>query len=571
MRGRGTKRAVAAPKFAGRRSKEERDKLEAELHAKKLEEAKAAHAAAKAAGRGRGRSDRGRGRGKARGGFMGERRMVDTVASGPLSAGTVAFDPTVGRRSAYGAGGGGGGGGGGGFGGFGGAGGGGSRIKREGGSSSLFIKQEDGGYISSDADEGEEGPKKDVDEINLISDEEDEGAAATSYQSFAPIRIGRVEHKERALAQPPENAKDAEDEEAGPNERRTSITKRTPSPTATRKGKQKAKEVEVVRTERKWKGAWGTSSDSEGEINIKEEPNDDATMDVPEAEQAVQDAEMEDAAQKAAEAAAMEQISSPESKRKTRARIKKSEQVPEHQTQEERKEYERHLMDLDILRAELGEIAIAPPAAPATPAQPATEGENDGDKSDGEKADGEKTDGDTTMQDAPQETPQDAAAALDKRADRVYLFQFPPVLPDLSADKVKKEPQSPELARRDKSGGPPIDLDAIPEHKETKVGGSAANAFGVDDDDAPTGQAQLASGAVGKLRIHASGRATLDWGGTSLELGMGTDVQFLQDVVVARINDENKEGDDPVGGQAMGLGQVRGKFVVTPDWQEIVG
>jgi DNA-directed RNA polymerase III subunit RPC4 len=73
----------------------------------------------------------------------------------------------------------------------------------------------------------------------------------------------------------------------------------------------------------------------------------------------------------------------------------------------------------------------------------------------------------------------------------------------------------------------------------------------------------------------------LDWGGTSLQVGMGTDVQFLQDAVVAKFNDksdvqgakgkEEEHDETAFGGEVMGLGQVRGKFVVTPDWEEIVG
>ena len=87
-----------------------------------------------------------------------------------------------------------------------------------------------------------------------------------------------------------------------------------------------------------------------------------------------------------------------------------------------------------------------------------------------------------------------------------------------------------------------------------------------------------------------------------MQLGMGTDVQFLQDVLMARFYeppeekledlvgtsgkgkgvkkegqgdgggaDADGEEDKGPGGEVMGLGQVRGKFVVTPDWGEIVG
>jgi DNA-directed RNA polymerase III subunit RPC4 len=105
-----------------------------------------------------------------------------------------------------------------------------------------------------------------------------------------------------------------------------------------------------------------------------------------------------------------------------------------------------------------------------------------------------------------------------------------------------------------------------------------------NDNNKPT----LPTGHVGKLRIHKSGKATLDWGGTPLLLGMGADATFLQNVLIASVPEKKpviaagddgskekgkrKEGEeeqmDPAVG--MGMGQVRGKFVVTPDWDEIL-
>ena len=62
---------------------------------------------------------------------------------------------------------------------------------------------------------------------------------------------------------------------------------------------------------------------------------------------------------------------------------------------------------------------------------------------------------------------------------------------------------------------------------------------------------------------------------------MGTEASFLQDVIIADLKREGKEGGEAgkeggkeeqvVGGTAMGMGQVKGKFVVTPDWGKILG
>lgn len=444
---------------------------------------------------------------------------------------------------------------------------------------------EDGGYISSDVDAGEEGPRKNIDYIDLVSDDEGNGRngrAASTFSSLAPIRVSRVEHREREKPvstdvkgkQENDAAKAAEGAEmTAEGDAPAATAARTPSPTATRKGKgkQRAKDVEVVRYERKWKGAWDDSEDSDVDIQVKPEPTEDAEI-------TAQPIDMDNIP--------IKESSSPESKRKSKSRIRRHAlptEAPELQTQEEKREWERHHMDLEILRQELGEIVLPPPA-PAQ-AEPAT-------------ADAQ---GDTSMTDAdaktPPETEQPATAAapaevpVDRRADRVYLFQFPPVLPDLFATSaVKREPpSSPDLARKDKANptAEPIALEDIPpaplptdNTKETplKVEEGAA---AVQPNYSNANHVQP-SGRVGKLRVHASGRTTLDWGGTSLQIGMGTDVQFLQDVIVTRMFEQEQKEDaekekeksdvskEP-GGEVLGLGQVRGKFVVTPDWEEIVG
>ncbi|KAL1304215.1 hypothetical protein AAFC00_000636 [Neodothiora populina] len=593
------KTAIPAPK-AVRRSKEERETLEKAEQKKRADEARVALREQRRSGRGRGdfKSDRGRG-GKARGGFMGdrERNIREQVASGPFSAGQVSAEASFARRPGGGPGySGGGGGGGGGRGG----GGGGARIKVEGGAygSLHSIKPEDGGYISSDEDAGEEGPRQDIDIIDISDDEDDQGGG----RGMIPVRLSRVEHKER---EKPISA-DVKTKDAKADPRASAGGARTPSPTAVRKAKQRVKDIEVTASQRKWKGAWVDSDDSEPEPQIKPEPTEDPTVitaepmdtDVP-----------------------IKESSSPETRRKSsKARVTYQGlplEAPADQTLEEQREWMRHHMDLELIREELGQLAI-----PATkPAATAPEGE----------AAGTDAQGDTDMGDAVdatelrrQQGEEQAAPVEDRRADRVYLFQFPPILPELriatGPGGVKKEaPPSPELSRRTKPAiipgsstdtnteAAPINLDDIPDFSEAIAAAAAASsssntketAVKVEDNggaDIPSSAGQttyrdLPSGYVGKFRIHASGRATFDWGGTSLQVGMGTDVKFLQDVVAARfyepeeklehiagvggkkkeVKKEDKDVEKGPGGEVMGLGQVRGKFVVTPNWEDIVG
>ncbi|RMY34227.1 hypothetical protein D0865_14236 [Hortaea werneckii] len=567
QRGRGGKPIIAKPKFAGRRSqagraeaeKQEAERKKAELDARAKEEA--AKARREGRFRGRGGADGRPHRGRGRGGYVGESERVskaDAVASGPFSSGQV-NQMDLGKRRAggssaaggsggFGFGGGGGGwsGGGGGGGRSGGGGGGsggrsfgGSGVKMEPGSGEVElmpqVKMEEGGeYVSSDEDEAEQGMGRlNIDELGVIdlTAEEEEDPS----RGFAPVRLKREEHKERTVGVNVDEAeKDDEKEKQG--KEKTSEK---------RKGKQKQrpKDVEITGESEKYHGAYSSSED---EPVIKAEPTeDDERPDAPPAQVAENESHPQ------------EPPSSPETKRKAKEKIKtgsrsaKAPTRPAYQTQEEIDEWNRQQDDLRILHSELGTLALPPP--------PSTD-----------------QDGDAAMTDSQQ------PAVEDKRADKVYLFQFPPVVPDLNPIKVKPDP---EAAPSGAEEGENMDVDSANNAAQPS---SSAQGPQIKKDPAPVVSEQpsstprpphLASGAVGKLRIHRSGKATLDWGGTALSVAMGTEASFLQDVVIASLPEHkgevNGEGNGGGGvneetGVAMAMGQVKGKFVVTPDWGEIL-
>ncbi|CAD0099941.1 unnamed protein product [Aureobasidium mustum] len=551
---RGKKPIVPAPK-AVRRSKEDREALQKEANAKKAEEARAALRDAKRAGRGRGDRGRGRGGGKARGGFMGdsERTIRDVVASGPFSAGQVSADAGFrGQRRAVGGGFGGGGGGGysGGSGVGGSSGSGGPRIKSEGGGPSYGnINIDDGGYISSDLDEADEGPRKDIDFINLLSDDEQDTTATNA--NMAPIRVNRVEHREREkpVAADASKSKAAIAESSGaaaggaPGEATATPKERTASPELSRK-QPRAKEVQVVRTERKWKGAWEDSSDDD--LAIKPEPTDEASS--------ITAAPLDETTN-----LALKESASPESRRKSKGKASTARkhsvptEAPALQTVEERREWERHHLDLEILRQELGEITLPSSVAPPKPAAKDAEGDTNMAEN-SEQADlAEGPDAATSL---PSEQASTTQPPPDRRTDRVYLFQFPPILPSLVPATVKPEPVSPTLSKKTPAvltAATAIDVDASSASKPKSTKQEVPESAGQMHSPFP-------AGLVGKLRVHASGRTTLDWGGTSLQ----SDVEGAK-------GKEEEQDEGAFGGEVMGLGQVRGKFVVTPDWEEIVG
>ncbi|KAH9828156.1 RNA polymerase III RPC4 [Teratosphaeria destructans] len=507
--GRGTPK-IAAPKFAGRRSQAQRAEAEkAEAERQRLEaERKAKEDVRKARqqGRGRGRGDGAQHRGRGRGGYIGQSERQPPVASGPFSAGQVNSD-MGGRR--FGGGRGGGGGGEGTF--FGGpmtgfnsggrsGGGGGGSVKREPGGGdftmvSQGIKTEDGGYISSDAEE-ENDQRIDVDELRIVDLTADD-APPEQGSMLPPVRVKREAHKERTIGITADTATVQDGKEAD-----QPVSDR-------RKGKQRARDVEITGQSDSFQAAY---SSDEQEPSIKAEPMDD---------DGVGDAEP------LADNEAAPQPPSPELKRKkerTKSRTLSGTalQRPVYQTQDELDEWERHQNDLRLLHSELGSLVL-----PSSTDQ----------------------DGDANMETADQQP-------ADNKADKVYLFQFPPVLPDLLPIQVKPDPDAPAPA----ADGDVMQVDGQPN--------TAADPVKVEDGPAQT---KLPSGAVGKMKVHRSGKVTLDWGGTSLLVGMGVEAGFLQDVLVAALPDQKGATDeDQLPGVAMSMGQVKGKFVVTPDWEKIL-
>jgi DNA-directed RNA polymerase III subunit RPC4 len=134
---------------------------------------------------------------------------------------------------------------------------------------------------------------------------------------------------------------------------------------------------------------------------------------------------------------------------------------------------------------------------------------------------------------------------------RLYLFQLPPILPPLVREA------SPESGDAEQSTS---------SHPES--GSSSGPKIKTEDGTAETSLDSLPeSGLIGKLNVRKSGKVEMDWGGTPLTLGIGTETDFLTTALMM----ETKEHPDTPGaitGVASGMGQVMGKFVLTPVWDE---
>jgi len=560
------------PKAVVRRSKAERDALEkAEQQRKRERETAAAHeaAAAEAARRaqygithdsrrgGRGdRGDRGGGGRGGRAGYMGRVRPgVVTRAPVIKSSGGSGYS----------------GGGWGGMGRGGGASGSSSGVKREPGVkresdadiAMLGIKHDydDGGYVSSDPED--KGDRLNIDMINLVSEDEEEDEETGEktkvrrrrIDTVFPIRPERKEHKERTVGVSNDASSAAaaalrkQAEEATKDGKTFDKALAEVTATAEKKGKARLKDVEVTGSSRKWKGVWQPDVDSDEEdlVRVKQEPEDDTTMFGvdPAGPSNTSGKDQEQDMPDATADLLTEDIPNQDVKVKVEKRrsSQRAIQKPTFQSAEEEREWQKQQDDLQTIRTELGEITLV--SKPDAPAQ---------------------TDNAETEEPHVQaETDQ----LQDRRQDAVYLFQFPPILPDLEAPYVKKEPISPEVRPKDKK---PV------------VGDTANSAIKVEDIDdlAPDShtsnsrQPKLAAGKAGKLRIHKSGRATLTWGGTVMELNMGSTASFLQSTIMTKVEPKKAEDGDAgppkmYGGKAVSFGQIRGKLVVTPDWTDILG
>lgn len=163
--------------------------------------------------------------------------------------------------------------------------------------------------------------------------------------------------------------------------------------------------------------------------------------------------------------------------------------------------------------------------------------------------------------------------------DRMFLFQLPPLVPqlrqpvsqgdrndsmDVDQVQVKVEDASALAASNVPAESSQKQGDQEPSQKDPPKAIYTA--------DADQSQ-RFANGFVGKLRIHKSGKVSLDWGGTDMEVRYGTEVDFLQDVICVEDDPSVKaEGEEtaPQGtGKAYAMGQISKKMVLIPDWGKL--
>lgn len=381
------------------------------------------------------------------------------------------------------------------------------------------------------SDEGEDsGPRVSIENINAISDSEDEsdepydgkgkdkgkqraGKDTGAAKGLRPVRVERHEHVERVVAVNTEedSSRSAElrrkaQEEAGDDD----------SDLFVRDDDEPTAQAEA-----------GGTRPASAEPQVKEEPTDgDVVMtdDIPHA----RDVEP---------AATGDRVPSlPKEPTPKEADTKKQRRHGEDDL-----EWETQQREVDILKKTLGSIDLQP--------KPATDEEGQEPKSETEQP------------------------AVNPRDGRLFLIQFPPKTPNLIIPKdLTQEDDSPEAPLQPTAASPPAAATGI--KKEESSNADTPKLTPTEEGKPSTyvtaQNTDLPAGRVGKLNVHKSGRVTLDWGGIPFELNMGTEVDFLQDAVVTSSPSTDLTKDQAEEKKVWAMSQVTGKFVVTPDWDKLL-
>ncbi|KAK1139733.1 hypothetical protein N8T08_011197 [Aspergillus melleus] len=522
------------PRAVGRRSKEEREaieKLEAERHRERLAEAAAIQRGrAQDGSRGRG------GAGRGRGGAMG--------SAGPLGSGTGMGGARRGR---------------GGFGRFG------NQDSRHSSMSrrSRSVMDLGSGHASRDvsSDESDNEVRVSIDQINLESDEDEpaqtedkkKGKMAvknadrhSGEKGLRPIRVERHEHEERVVSVNMESSS-------------------SKSAELRQQAQAQATQDEALFVQDDDQET--TQESKEGEPRVKQEPTDD--------DQAMEDVAAHD------DTIITDDGLLPVQKVKVRRNLGSREtstavETPPPKdpksllrTKEDIEEFDRHAHDLDMMkdllsREEKEEKEPAKEKEPDTE-QPEKPAEGEPDTAADDKKDAEDKEEDESDQ--------------GKLAGQLFLMQFPPMTPNLvvpgeSDENAEGSADNAQQAGADgttTNGGVRFQEPTVKHEDGVEVLDGADETTAREPSKVVTATDwQLPAGRVGKLNVHASGRVSMNWGGISFELDRATAVDFLQEALIVSTPPNAEEVDAEDDKRVWAMGQLSGKFTVTPDWSKML-
>jgi DNA-directed RNA polymerase III subunit RPC4 len=437
------------------------------------------------------------------------------------------------------------------------------------------IKIEDGpSWVSSDDGDDMDGPRINIEHINLISDESSDEATPKGKGkareksirpagwNLKPIRLDRQEHVERtagaSFGLTSDQLRQKNKERVG-QQGPLFVSDDEGTKSQPKKTRSKGKDVEFLSDKRKWKGVYRDEDDVRDSVKVKEEPADDDAMIIDVGEVVPTDTAAPSIGTSElpvrAAAQAPEELEDDTTPALAGAKRRRKSFFgtikPVLQTEEDHQEWQRYEDDVAALGEELGLTDIAPRAA----------------------------DGDNPMDDKDEDE-----ETIDRRYLLSYLFQFPPIIPCL-VDAA----QIPEV---EEAAAPPAAPPSAPQDRKGKGKASVKKepAIKIEDDSSNSPNERIPNallaeyiddfvGHVGKVTVFQSGHVSVDWGGVAHELAKGAGGELLQEVIVSdavRVKREpGLEGDDVemeggVRKMGMAMGQVSGGFVVTPCWTSLL-
>ncbi|KTW29652.1 hypothetical protein T552_00860 [Pneumocystis carinii B80] len=153
-----------------------------------------------------------------------------------------------------------------------------------------------------------------------------------------------------------------------------------------------------------------------------------------------------------------------------------------------------------------------------------------------------------------------------KNSNELLFFQFPPVLPVLLKTQNTKD-EIPEIKIENKDNMN-IDSEQNIPHKTTSLDYTVSDhdklsgMFSLpDSEEFNTFKQYLPDGCVGQLKIRKSGKTVILWEGIEMNVTLGSDFEFLQDIVALDYKNNKK---------AWLMGRTKQKFIVTPDIEKLL-
>lgn len=363
-------------------------------------------------------------------------------------------------------------------------------------------------YLSSD-DSGVEGQRRNIEEINLVSsdeaDSDDDPIPTIGVRRVKPhgesstaLRPVRVERYEHVSRAAGLTVKPKRSASTDSKAKQQTKTVREVETIPSDEDPEKDPDLEFVRSDPKSEVARGKARQPDDDV--RDEPQD------------------------------REETARPKSKPARKVGFQHLDAV---ETVEEREEQERHVEGVESLKEELASMGTS---TATDPFAKETQSEEQG-----------------------------AAGELTERNGRLYLFQLPPLTPML----FDSEKETASINGAD----PPSTANNGPNEPSTKDTKPTASVTVKKEEgtDKATSEPRaltaamhqkLPDGRAGKLKVHKSGRVTMEWGEVDMEVHWGSEVDFLQDALLATPAGEAEK-------TAWSLSQVKGKMVVTPNWEKM--